>query len=87
MSNSNKILRTAIAGVLALGTVVTTVDALAEPPGMEKCYGICKAHKNDCNTKTHSCTGSAYRDRQPDAYILVPQGICGKISGSSPISH
>lgn len=87
MTSTKKIIQTAIAGVLALGTVMTAGEAFADPPGMEKCYGICKAHRNDCNTKTHSCTGSAYQDRQPDAYILVPRGICSKIAGSSSVSR
>lgn len=47
----------------------------------EKCYGIAKAGSNDCQTMSSSCAGTAKRDRQPDAWIYVPEGICGKVAG------
>ena len=50
---------------------------------MEKCYGVAKAARNDCQTATSSCAGTAKRDRQKDAYIAVPQGTCSKIAGGS----
>ena len=49
----------------------------------EACYGIAKAGKNDCATKHSSCSGFAKIDRQKDAYITVPKGLCDKIAGGS----
>lgn len=62
-------------------TTATTTSAAG--PDMEKCYGIVKAGKNDCPTSTHSCAGSALKDRQTDAFILLPKGVCDKIVGGS----
>ena len=47
----------------------------------EKCYGVAKAGSNDCQTMSSSCAGTAKRDRQPDAWVYVPEGICGKLAG------
>ncbi len=47
----------------------------------EKCYGIAKAGNNDCQTMSSSCAGTSKRDRQADAWIYVPEGICGKVAG------
>lgn len=51
--------------------------------GMEKCYGIVKAGKNDCGTSQASCAGAATQDSQKDAWILLPKGTCDKIVGGS----
>jgi uncharacterized membrane protein len=50
----------------------------------EKCYGIAKAGKNDCQTATHSCAGSATKDAAADSWIYVPAGTCDKLAGGSP---
>ncbi len=79
------VIKSAIKGVLALAAVSSLVvsnDATAVV-NMEKCYGIAKAAKNDCQTSTHSCAGTTTKDAQSDAFILVPKGICEKIVGSS----
>ena len=49
----------------------------------EKCYGVVKAGKNDCATKTSSCAGTSKVDGAKDAFIAVPVGLCGKLSGGS----
>ena len=49
----------------------------------EKCYGIAKAGKNDCQTSNSSCAGTSKRDAQADAWVYVPAGLCGKLVGSS----
>ncbi len=48
----------------------------------EKCYGIVKAGKNDCQTKANGCAGHATTDNQNDAWIYLPAGTCGKIVGA-----
>ena len=58
--------------------------AFAQAKGeTEKCYGISKAGKNDCQTATSSCAGTAKKDAQKDAWIAVPKGTCEKIIGAS----
>lgn len=77
--NPNRIaVATALAAALAL-------PAAAQAQGnMEKCYGVAKAGKNDCQTATSSCAGTSKRDNQADAFIAVPAGTCAKIVGGSP---
>ena len=73
----------AIAGVLALAVVGTAQAAKHEAPATEKCYGVSKAGKNDCQTSTSACAGTAKKDGQKDAWISVPKGTCEKIIGAS----
>ncbi|MGH7326519.1 MAG: BufA1 family periplasmic bufferin-type metallophore [Candidatus Rokuibacteriota bacterium] len=49
----------------------------------EKCYGISKAGKNDCETKNSSCAGTSKRNAQGDAWVYVPKGTCDKIVNSA----
>jgi uncharacterized membrane protein len=50
----------------------------------EKCYGIAKAGKNDCaSTGNNSCGGTSKIDRDPKAWIYVPEGYCERIVGAS----
>ena len=49
----------------------------------EKCYGIAKAGKNDCQTANSSCAGTSKRDQQGDAWIYMPAGACDKVVGGS----
>ena len=55
----------------------------APVPGFdnEKCYGIAQAGKNDCQTATHSCAGTATKAADPASWIYVPAGTCSKIVG------
>ena len=75
------------AAVLALttGGLIASGSAMAadEKQAMEKCYGVAKAEKNDCQTATSACAGTAKQDRQTDAFIAVPKGTCGKIACGS----
>ena len=48
----------------------------------EKCYGIAQAGKNDCQTATHSCAGTATKAGDPASWIYVPAGTCDKIVGA-----
>jgi uncharacterized membrane protein len=49
----------------------------------EKCYGVAKAGKNDCQTANSSCAGTSRRDSQKDAWLYVPAGTCTKLVGGS----
>lgn len=73
------LLSSAIGGMLALG--LNGPAEAAEKVKMEKCFGVVKAGKNDCQTATSACAGTAAKDGQKDAWIYVPQGTCEKIVG------
>ena len=81
MKNTETLIRTALAGLVAAGIGAFAATAGAQKPEMEKCYGVAKAGKNDCQTQTGACAGTAKKDRQADAWIFVPKGTCAKIAG------
>jgi uncharacterized membrane protein len=81
MKASTLALATAVAGALALGAAAQ-VQA-QDKAKQEKCYGVVKAGKNDCQTATNSCAGTSKKDGQADAWIYVPAGTCDRIVGSS----
>jgi len=64
------------------------VAAQAQAQGsIEKCYGVSKAGKNDCQTASSSCAGTSKKDAEASAWLGVPKGTCEKIVGgmlSSP---
>lgn len=74
----------AIAGAIT-GLIAMTAagGALAATEKMEKCYGVVKAGKNDCQTSTAACAGSATKDSQKDAWLYLPKGSCEKLVGGS----
>ncbi|USD65250.1 DUF2282 domain-containing protein [Vibrio sp. SCSIO 43136] len=85
MKKSNLAVTAAVTGLLALGgTTLTTTSAIAADK--EKCYGIAKAGKNDCATKTSSCAGTSKEDFQKDAFVVVPAGLCDRLAGGSKTS-
>ena len=45
-----------------------------------KCYGVAKAGKNDCGTKTHSCANQAKKDYDPKEWKFVKsKNKCSKM--------
>ncbi len=86
MKSTKSIVRSAIAGVIALGVLGAAGPALAaDKPEGEKCYGVAKAGKNDCQTASSACAGSSKQHRYPSAFIYLPKGTCEKIVGGSLI--
>ena len=83
MKRSETAIASAIAGVLALAVVGAAQAAKHEAPATEKCYGVSKAGKNDCQTSTSSCAGTSKKDGAKDAWLSVPKGTCDKIVGGS----
>ncbi len=81
MKTQQTIINSALAGVLALGLAGNALAA--EQKQGEKCYGVAKAGKNDCQTVASSCAGSSKEDGNPTAFIFVPKGTCEKIAGGS----
>ena len=80
MSKKSPIILSAVSGLMVLGM---TAAAPAIAQDMEKCYGVVKAGKNDCQTKASSCAGTSTKDGQADAWLFVPKGTCEKIVGGS----
>jgi uncharacterized membrane protein len=73
-----------LAGVLALG--VAGVKAQMKAPewkGAEKCAGVAAKGKNDCANGKHQCAGHSTEAKAADEWIWVPEGVCGKIEGST----
>ena len=80
MNHRNVIISTAIGSLFALGSLGATA---ADQAPVEKCFGVVKAGKNDCQTATSASAGTATRDGLKDAWIYVPKGTCDKIVGAS----
>lgn len=76
-----------LASILSAAAFVG-VSIAAEKPGMEKCFGVVVAGKNDCGaeamaTPGHSCAGQSTKDKASSDWIYVPKGTCIKIAGGS----
>ncbi len=54
-----------------------------ETKTQERCYGIARVGKNDCATPKHSCAAQATTDRDPEEFIMVPEGLCKHIVGGN----
>jgi uncharacterized membrane protein len=68
---------------LALSVNISSPSSALAQEGMEKCYGVAAAGKNDCATATSSCAGTSASDNQTDAFIYLPAGTCSKVTGGS----
>jgi uncharacterized membrane protein len=79
------LITSAMAAAISFAAAGAAFAGPAATPGFdhEKCYGVAKAAKNDCQTATHSCAGTATKDAQGDSWIYVPAGTCDKIAGGS----
>lgn len=71
------LINTAIAGLIALGTVA----AIAAAADQEKCYGVAKAGKNDCGNAKHSCAAQSKADSDASEWKSVAKGTCEKMGG------
>jgi uncharacterized membrane protein len=75
---------TRVAIAAALAAAIASPAAVVHAQGnVEKCFGIAKAGKNDCQTDHSSCAGTSKMDGQKDAWLSVPKGACEKIVGGS----
>ena len=75
------VVRLAVVGAVALAAV--SAVAADKAPAQEKCFGVAAAGKNDCATASNSCAGSSAKDRQADAFVYLPKGLCEKIAGGT----
>jgi uncharacterized membrane protein len=85
MKTTRVLICSAVAAALAAPLVVGAQGGPAPTPKFEaeKCYGLARAGKNDCQTANSSCAGTSKRDKQGDAWLYVPKGTCEKIVDGS----
>lgn len=83
MSNSKQLKTAIVSAVVAAGLTVGAHQAMAAKPGFEKCYGVVRAGKNDCGTKTHACAAQAKKDGMKDEWMYMPKGFCERIVNGS----
>ncbi|MFO1372105.1 MAG: DUF2282 domain-containing protein [Candidatus Competibacteraceae bacterium] len=83
MNKHTTLINSALAAAIALGSLGAVNAAEGDKGNNEKCYGIVKAGKNDCQTTAHACAGQASQDGQKDSWVYVPKGTCEKIVGGS----
>ena len=77
-------MKTTLTIAAALSTaLLLAAQVQAQETATEKCFGVDKAGKNDCQTATSSCAGTSRKDAQTDAWLSVPKGVCAKIAGGS----
>jgi uncharacterized membrane protein len=83
--NPRVLVASLFAAAVAAPAILSAQKPVPPPTGFktEKCYGIAKAGKNDCQTANSSCAGTSRRDGQKDAWIYVPAGTCEKLVGGS----
>ncbi len=82
--NQKLVIRSAMAGLFALGTLGALSAHAADPKGMEKCFGVAKAGHNDCgsNKTAHACAGQSKVDNDPHDFKYVKTGTCKEMGGS-----
>lgn len=82
--NHQILIRSALASMLAFGAVAAHAGPVAADPSKDKCYGIAKAGANDCASATgsHSCAGTATKDKDPGDWKYVEKGTCEQMGGA-----
>ena len=84
MKTSQLLIASAVAAALAMPIASQAAGPAPKPKfEAEKCYGVAKAGKNDCQTANSSCAGTSKRDNQGDAWLYIPAGSCEKLVGGS----
>jgi uncharacterized membrane protein len=83
MKTTSFLVAASLAAALALPMVAKAGPAPQPEFKAEKCYGVSKAGKNDCQTANSSCAGTSKKDNQGDAWIYAPAGTCDKLVGGS----
>ena len=83
MTKMSMLAASALVAALAVPAVAGGEPAAVPTFKAEKCFGVVKAGKNDCQTNNSSCAGTSRRDGQADAWIYVPAGSCERIVGGS----
>jgi uncharacterized membrane protein len=93
MTATKTITASALLGALAMAATIAgpagAADKMAmmkkpvtmeQMAGNEKCYGVAKAHENDCKAGPGTtCAGTSKVNYQGDAWALVKEGTCTSI--------
>ncbi|MBV8471598.1 MAG: DUF2282 domain-containing protein [Burkholderiaceae bacterium] len=84
MQAQQKMIHSAMAGLMVLGLAAAATTANAADTPKEKCFGVAKAGQNDCgsNKSKHSCAGQSKVDNDPSDFKFVPAGTCTKMGGT-----
>jgi uncharacterized membrane protein len=83
MNTKTVIATSTILGALALAAIQANAAPAAMKPGMEKCYGVAAAGKNDCAAGAHSCAGQSTKNFDKASFVELPAGVCSKLAGGS----
>jgi len=85
MNTPRAVIASAVAAAFSVAVNAGAQGGPAPKPKYEyeKCYGVAKAGKNDCETRSSSCAGTSRRNAQGDAWVYVPKGTCEKLVNSS----
>lgn len=85
MKKSHLFIASAVIAALSLPLATSSQAGPAPKPKFdaEKCYGVARAGKNDCQTASSSCAGTSKRDGQKDAWLYVPAGACDRLVNGS----
>jgi uncharacterized membrane protein len=82
MKNVNKSM--AVTAAITAALLLASTGPVAAQSGMEKCFGVAKAGKNDCAAGPGtSCAGTSKTDAQGNAWMYLAAGTCEKIVGGS----
>ncbi len=86
MKDKKQLLKTTLAGVMAISAAMLASSVYAVPDNpkqWEKCAGIAKIGMNDCGALDgkHKCAGQAKIDNDDNEWVYVPKGTCTKITG------
>jgi uncharacterized membrane protein len=77
MKSRNLVITAAAMAALASGAALAQDKKMDDKSGMEKCYGVSLAGKNDCAAGPGTtCAGTSKVDYQGNAWKYVPKGTC-----------
>jgi len=85
MHKTRLLVTSAVVAALSMPLLTSAQAGPAPVPKFEheKCYGLVKAGKNDCQTANSSCAGTSKANKQGDAWVYVPKGTCEKLVDGS----
>ena len=83
MNKRQALIAAALATVCAAASTTASAQSAMASAEKEKCLGIAKAGQNDCATASgsHSCSGQAKKDMDPNEWKYVAKGTCEKAGG------
>lgn len=69
------------AGILSVYINTNWLFEKNKNEALERCYQVVRAGKNDCATSKHSCAAQAPINSDPEEFVMVPKGLCQRITG------